>query len=123
MKEIEDLANSVKTQLNLEYDDTSVMFIENFIEKNKQQIEKEEWDGLINSMGAFLGQCIIENYGGKWEVDEETQVTCVAFDNKNKVYPFAKVSKQFENGLEDSISSMYRLIPIVFKLSPKKEMD
>lgn len=120
MKEIEELAETVKSQLNLEYDEASVNFIENFIERNKQQLGKEQWEGLINSMGAFFGQCIIENYGGRWEFDEEIQSTCVAFDNKNKVYPFAKVGKQFESGLEDSISSMYRHIPMVFKISPKK---
>ena len=120
MKEIEDLAHTVKTQLNLEYDEASVTFIESFIERNKQQIEKEQWNGLINSLGAFWGQCIIENFGGKWEMDQDLQSVCVAFDDKNKVYPFAKTSKQFENGLEDSISSMYRNIPVVFKISPKK---
>jgi hypothetical protein len=123
MKEIEELADTVKVQLNLEYNEASVEFVEGFIERNKLQIEKENWDGLINSLGAFLGQCIIENYGGKWEFDEETQATCVAFDNKNKVYPFAKVSKQFENGLAESISSLYRNIPIVFKLLPNKKTD
>jgi len=44
----------------------------------------------------------------------------VAFDGKNRVYPFAKVSKQFENGLEDSVYSFYTVIPI-FKLEKKKK--
>ena len=122
MKEIEDLANSVKTQLNLEYDESSVNYIKDFIERNKMQIDKEQWTGLINSMGAFLGQCIIENYGGNWEMEEDTQTICVAFDEKNKVYPFAKTSKQFENGLEDSIYSMYISIPLVFKIALKKRI-
>jgi len=122
MKEIEDLANSVKTQLNLEYDESSVNYIKDFIERNKMQIDKEQWTGLINSMGAFLGQCIIENYGGNWEMEKDTQTICVAFDEKNKVYPFAKTSKQFENGLEDSIYSMYISIPLVFKIALKKRI-
>ena len=122
MKELEDLATTVKKQLKLKYDSESVKFVEGFIERNKTEFPKEQWDGLINSCGAFLGQCVIENYGGKWEKDVNGHI-CVSFDDKNKVYPFAKVSKQFENGLEDSIHSFYTIIPTVFKIDsrPKKK--
>jgi hypothetical protein len=115
MKEIESLAITVKKELKLNYDADSVKFIEGFIERNKSAIPKDQWNGLINSCGAFLGQCIIENYGGHWEKDNDGLV-CISFDDKNKAYPFAKVNKQFENGIEDSIYSFYIVIPKVFKL-------
>ena len=121
MKELDDLAESVRTKLNLKYDASSIKFIEGFIERNKGSFEKEEWQGLINSLGSFLGKCIIENYGGQWELNNETGSAAIAFDNNNKVYPFAKVSKQFENGLVDSIYSFFRVIPTVFKLDKKKK--
>ena len=121
MKELENLAESVKKPLNLKYDADSVKFIEGFIERNKGNFEKEESKGLINSLGSFLGQCIIENYGGQWQLDNETGSVAVAFDDKNKAYPFAKVSKQFENGLEDSVYSFYNVIPSVFKIEKKKK--
>ena len=121
MKELENLAESVKKQLNLKYDANSVKFIEGFIERNKGNFEKEESKGLINSLGSFLGQCIIENYGGQWQLDNETGSVAVVFDDKNKAYPFAKVSKQFENGLEDSVYSFYTVIPSIFKIEKKKK--
>ena len=121
MKELENLAESVRKQLNLKYDADSVKFIEGFIERNKGNFEKEESKGLINSLGSFLGQCIIENYGGQWQVDNDTGSVAVAFDDKNKAYPFAKVSKQFENGLEDSGSSFYTIIPSIFRIEKKKK--
>ncbi|OQP66620.1 hypothetical protein [Niastella populi] len=120
MKELDDLAESVRTKLNLKYDANSVKFIEGFIERNKGSFEKEEYQGLINSLGSFLGKCIIENYGGQWELNENGSVA-IAFDKNNKAYPFAKVSKQFENGLADSIYSFYGVIPTVFKLDKKKK--
>jgi len=122
MKELENLAESVRKQLNLKYDADSVKFIEGFIERNKGNFEKEESKGLINSLGSFLGQCIIENYGGQWQLDNETGSVAVAFDHKNKAFPFAKVSKQFENGLEDSIYSFYTIIPSIFKIEKKKKL-
>jgi len=120
MKELKNLAESVRTQLKLKYDADSVKFIEGFIERNKSSFDKEESKGLINSLGSFLGQCIIENYGGQWQIDEDNGSVAIMFDENNKAYPFAKVSKQFNNGLEDSIYSFYTVIPTVFKLDKKK---
>ncbi|MGH2552800.1 MAG: hypothetical protein ACRDEB_03745 [Chitinophagaceae bacterium] len=121
MKELINLAESVRTQLNLEYDADSVKFIEGFIERNKNSFDKEQSSGLINSLGSFLGQCIINNYGGQWRVDNETGSVAVVFDDNNIAYPFAKVSKQFDNGLEDSVYSFYSVIPSIFKLDKKKK--
>jgi hypothetical protein len=41
---------------------------------------------------------------------------CVRFDEKNAVFPFAKVAKQLENGSVDSVLSFFTIIPIVFRL-------
>jgi hypothetical protein len=118
MEELTSLADKLKTMLKINYDSDGVKFVEGFIERNKKEIPKEEWYGLINYCGAFLGQCIIENYGGQWTKDENGHIA-VAFDENNRVHPFSKVSKQFNNGLGDSIHSMYTVIPAIFKLEPK----
>lgn len=118
MIELTDYAEKIKTILKLKYDSNGAKYVEDFIERNKTQIPKEEWNGLINSCGAFLGQIVIENYGGQWVKDENGSIA-VAINDINKVYPFSKVSKQFDDGLEDSIHSMYTIIPTVFKLQPK----
>jgi hypothetical protein len=111
MKELEDLAEKVKSELNLDYDAKSVKFIEEFIERQRNN---------------FVGQCVIKNYGGNWQVDQDTQSVCVALDDNNKIFPFAKTTKQFENGLEDSVYSFYTIIPTVFQPGPppkSKESD
>ena len=117
MEELDQLAESVRQKLNLVYDAESVKFIEGFVERNRVQIAPEEWQGLITSLGAFLSRCIMLNYGGSWQQDDE-HGPYIAFDEQNKVFPFSKVAKQFENGLEDSVYSFYQVIPIVFKLTP-----
>lgn len=117
MKELENLAETVKNQLNLDYDAKSIRFIEEFIERQRNNFDTEQRKGLVNSIGSFVGQCIIKNYGGQWQVDQDTQTVCVAFDDKNKIFPFAKTTKQFENGLEDSLYSFYTIIPTVFKIN------
>lgn len=117
MKELEDLAESVRQKLKLKYDSDSVKYLEGFIERVKPEFPKEDWGGLINSCGAFLGQCVIENFGGYWEKDNNGNIG-IYFSEGNKVYPFARVTKQFENGLEDSIFSFFRIIPTAFKIEP-----
>lgn len=123
MKEIEDLAEKVRRQLNLNYDMNSVKFVEGFIERQRNNFDSEQREGLINSIGSFVGQCIIINYGGHWQVDQDTQTICVALDEKNKIFPFAKTARQFQNGLEDSVYSFYSIIPTVFKISPLTKSD
>jgi len=118
MKELEDLAEKVRSQLNLDYDTKSIKFIEEFIERQRNNFDSQQRKGLINSLGSFIGQCVIKNYGGHWQVDNDTQAVCVALDDDNKMFPFAKTAKQFENGLEDSVYSFYTIIPTVFKIKP-----
>lgn len=118
MKELDDLAEKVKNQLNLDYDSKSVKFIEEFIERQRNSFDSTQREGLVNSIGSFIGQCIIKNYGGHWQVDKDTKAVCVALNEKNKIFPFAKTAKQFENGLEDSVYSFYSIIPTVFKITP-----
>ena len=48
---------------------------------------------------------------------------CVKFDEKNIAYPFAKVEKQFENGLGDSIHSFYTVIPTFFGIKKNERKN
>jgi hypothetical protein len=67
---------------------------------------------FVEVFGCYLGEAIIASYGGAWEQDEHGWH--VAFDEKNKAYPFAKVEKQIQNGLEDSVFRFYSCLPMVF---------
>lgn len=116
MEEIENLSEQVRIHLKLSYDADSVKRVEEFIEQTKSHLNSDAQQGLANSMGAFLGQCIIKNYGGRWLSDEKFKTICVALPSGDRLYPFAKTAKQFENGLEDSIYSFFTVIPTVFKL-------
>jgi hypothetical protein len=121
MKDLEALAEKVKTELNIEYNSDGVKFIEGFIERQKFNFSGRHQQGLMNSLAAFIGQAIIKNYGGYWCFETHYHTYCIAFDAQNKVYPFNKVKKQFRNGLNDSVSSFYNMIPVLFKLKPNND--
>jgi hypothetical protein len=110
--------NTCKQQMNvtLAYNEKSVAWVDDYIERNRKTLSENQVEALINVIGSFLGECIQRNYGGIWSQRDEGLAIC--FDSKNCVFPFNKVEKQFINGSEDSISSFYTLIPIVFKTVP-----
>jgi hypothetical protein len=106
---------SEKLGVNLKYDRASVEWMDGYIERIRPNLEESAVLGLSNSIGAFLGECIIENHGGEWRASEGTWG--VYFNEENAAYPFAKVQKHLLNGSGDSILSFYDVIPAVFGTS------
>ena len=119
MDEIKKLADNLISHISealgvhLKYDRASVKWIDDFIERIRPHVDADSIEGLSNSIGAFLGECFIANYGGGWRQSDDG-AWGVYFDDKNAAYPLAKVQKQLLNGHEDSILSFYTIIPIVF---------
>ena len=99
--------------VQLSFDSDSVKWLDGYVERVRSGMDESEIHGLSNTIGAFLGECIISNYGGSWRQSEDGNWG-VFFDDQNVVFPFAKASKQLANGKEDSIFGMYNIIPVVF---------
>jgi hypothetical protein len=122
-KQIKDLAQNLIGTLsemlgvNLKYDRASVEWLDGYIERIRPTLDETSVNGLANSIGSFLGECIIANHGGVWREAEGTWG--VYFDEKNAAYPFAKAQKHLLNGRADSILSFYDVIPVVFGTSPE----
>ena len=89
----------------------SVAWVEGFIERQRARpgFDSIGVKNLVNSLGSFLGECIIANAGGSWRWSDEHQTWSVAFSDDGHAFPFVKVSKLFANGLEggESILSFY----------------
>jgi hypothetical protein len=102
------------------YNHESVKWVEGFIEqqRSKADITPDAIGNLAQMIGSSLGECIIHTYGGNWK--EQDDECGIFFDDSNAVFPFSKVSKQFQNGLSggDSILSFFELIgPVILKRS------
>lgn len=99
---------------HLSYDEESVKWVDDFLSRTREEYSEEQRERLAAMAGAFLGECIIENFGGAWDLDEYGWA--IHFDEETAVYPFSKTWKHLENGPEDSIYSLYSSIPVLFKL-------
>lgn len=100
--------------VRLGYDEDSVVWIDGYIERNREGWDEQTGENLSNVLGSFLGECIRRNYGGEWKMTENG--IGVAFNEKNVIFPLNKTKKQIEHGSEDSIASFYQVIPVIFKL-------
>jgi hypothetical protein len=106
------------------FDAPSVQWVDGFIERQRvrEDVGPEFAGKMVSVLGSYLGECIIRSYGGKWSVGEEGWR--VELDEKNAVFPFAKVEKQFKNGAEDGIHGFFTAIPLVFPaLAPSGPRD
>ncbi|MDQ3817230.1 MAG: hypothetical protein M3362_06020 [Acidobacteriota bacterium] len=104
--------------VNLRYDRESVEWLSGYIERVRLHLDEASIDGLTASIGSFLGECIIANYGGQWR--ESNGMWGIFFSeasDRNAAFPFNKVRKQLSRGESDSILSFYNVLPVIFDKS------
>ena len=103
------------------YDKAGVEWLDGYIQRQHEQGDPAIHDGLVNTLGSYVGECIIQNIGGQWA--ETNGNWYVRFDDRNAANLFAKVGKQLENGEADSVLGFYNTILVIFqgKVSSSKK--
>lgn len=97
--------------VELKYDEQSVEWLDGYINRIRTQLDKETYPGLATALGAYVGEAIINTYGGAWAYFEQQDQWGIRFDNGDGAFPISKVYKQLEDGELDSILSFFTLIP------------
>jgi len=99
------------TDFEFGYDEESVKYVDEFINNQIAQndFDKNLINGLVNTLGSYLGECIIHCYSGKRENTEYG--LGVTLEDGHNCYPFNKIRKHFENGSGDSIYPFFTTIP------------
>jgi hypothetical protein len=51
----------------------SVEWVEGYVERMRKRVDFNDgsWNGLIDTIGAFLGECILARTGGTWELSDD----------------------------------------------------
>ncbi|HUS36496.1 MAG TPA: hypothetical protein VM680_14185 [Verrucomicrobiae bacterium] len=104
------------SRIDFGYNAASIEWLEGYIERLRTSGEYEDEatkEKLISVFGSFVGECIVRCYGGEWTTDKDGNWS-VRFGD-NFAFPFTKVTKQIENGLEDGIGGFFRAIPLLCK--------
>ncbi len=106
--------------VTLSYDEESVAWLDNYIVGIRGNSSGEVLGSLVDLLGSFFGECIRRRFGGEWRQIEGRPA--IVFDDRNAIFPFAKISKHFQ-GEGESILGMYRTIPVVFGKVLKGEIS
>jgi hypothetical protein len=85
----------------------SIEYLDEFLERQAATVKASEAsiNKFVSLLGAYLGECIIANYGGQWQ--ESPQGVSIAIKTKTQhhiLQPFHKVYKRISNGMEDSLA-------------------
>jgi hypothetical protein len=69
--------------------------------------EKETMRSMIMAMGAYLGELIVRNGGGRWTYDREHNVAVVELPQHGLCFPHSKVAKRLTHGEEHGLWAFY----------------
>ena len=114
LKQIKENVDIVKSEMsdrldvNLDLNGASIEWIDGFIDRNRESFNGKAKETLVSTLGSFLGEAIIKNFGGRWALNRGN--LGIYWVGKLFVLPFVKVLKQMNNGPEDSIYIFYRYV-------------
>lgn len=104
------------------YNAESIAFLDNHIDDQTRRLTSpDQRKLLVNRLGAFLGQAVVEVFAGEWTVDEDGRpvVRVVRPEKEHVVDPFAKISRRMDNGLADNLQGWFtRLLPLALGVPP-----
>jgi len=95
------------------FDEDGVRWLDQYIDGQREAATEEVKDRLPNTLGAFLGECIRQTFGGQWI--QEEMGWAVKINEKLTLYPFNKVRKQLSNPEGDSVLSLFTTIPALLQ--------
>lgn len=89
--------------------------VEKFLEGKSEGVQQQ----YVLNAGAYLGECLIQTYGGEW-IEHEPGVWGVKFEDDLVTFPIGKVQKFVEDPTGDSFASLYASVPMIIELNKKK---
>lgn len=89
------------------YDETSIKTLSDIITSERANYSENTKKILPNLWGAYLGNAIIKNFGGKWVIYNNQYVVMVGGEKTHICFPIQKVQKHILNGEVDSIYAFY----------------
>ncbi|MCC3158102.1 hypothetical protein LJ737_12710 [Hymenobacter sp. 15J16-1T3B] len=117
---LQQAAEAVRQQLQVDdFNEAGVQRLAAFIEEQRPLLSRDNVQGVVLALGAFLGQCLVQAYQGEWASGPDG-TTGVGFLGTRFFNPFYRVMLQFDNGLQDSVADFYASIPARLAEPPPK---
>lgn len=111
-------AEQVRQQLNIKtFGAEGAAHLANFIQAQRGILAPAEREGVVMALGCFLGQCLVEGYGGEWGTGPDGS-TGVGFDERLFFNPFYLVNEQLNKGETASVAAFFASVPARRKALP-----
>lgn len=87
------------------YTAESIHYVERFLACQEALVKASglSVNKYVHLLGAYLGECIIANYGGAWQESPEGAICIRTKTQAHWLQPFRKVHQRITNGPEDDL--------------------
>jgi len=90
------------THPQIGFDRAGVAWLDDYIGFSAPLLEGDLADEFVAIMGCFYGECLIEEFGGRW--DWSGDLLGVRTDGLGFTYPFSAVARRLRLGEEGSLT-------------------
>lgn len=108
----------IRVELNLNFDEYSVLLLENEIDVYNEQTNNYYNDKIVFEYGLFYGQCLINVYGGNWMLDPATKKLKIKIKPYLIIDPFQAIRYYFKDNFNNA--SFYLFFKSLSHFIPKK---
>ena len=95
---------------DLKKDGQSLSQLDSIIAQGWKGKRPEMFEEVVSSFATFLGEALIEVHGGEWVWCDEGDPFAVVLSDGTIVFPYSKIRRRFENGMEDSIGFFLQIL-------------
>jgi len=114
-------AEAVRQQLRVPaFDTAGVQVLDTFIEGQRDTLSAAEKEGVVTALGCFLGECLVQTYGGTWAQGPDG-TTGVGINQSSFFNPFYRVAEQLEKGAAESVVAFLAGVPIQLANSGRRQ--
>jgi hypothetical protein len=111
LEDLEHDAYLIKDAYNVEFDLHGIEAIEKVLNEQRDELDilsEDDLELLANSIGVFVGECMVRNYNGEWHIKDNQYAVLV---KSIYAFPIRKTYKFLQkDGIHtESISSFYRV--------------
>jgi hypothetical protein len=92
------------------YTAESVRYLDQFLARQEASVKSSglSVNKYVHLLGAYLGECIIANYGGQWQESPEGPAVCIRTRAQaHWLRPFHEVYQRITNGGEDDLGRYF----------------
>ncbi len=99
---------SEKEDIQLDYSADSISWLDAYIDEHRTKLDAGDKSVLREKLGAFLGESIRRNFGGRWVKDFDGS-WMIVFDEEHQASPFDIIGEHLDH--HASLSQAFEHLP------------